>query len=111
MRHYEFETRRWSRLRNDEVALECVVVSIRDGWTVRGYETRLYRQGLLLHRSRLQFTRRLADDEADMLLRETLSSALANNARCLEPARDVHVASDLPERSTDSAEKSWIPAR
>jgi hypothetical protein len=74
MHRTEFETHRWSRLRNDDCILECVIASVRSGWTVFGYEARLYRKGFLIHRSRTYLTRKGAIDEADALLRETLFS-------------------------------------
>ena len=73
MRPCAFETPRWSRMRNDECVLECVIASVRTGWTVLGYEARLYRKGFLIHRSRVYLTRKLATEEADALLRETVS--------------------------------------
>jgi hypothetical protein len=77
MRRYEFETHRWSRVRDDapdECMLECVVASVRNGWTVLGYEVRLYCRNHLMYRSRVHLMRKLANDEADSLLREALTS-------------------------------------
>lgn len=53
--------------------LQCVVVSVREGWTVHGYEVRLHSRDLLLYRSRRYLSRKLANEEADALLTETLS--------------------------------------
>jgi hypothetical protein len=80
MRRYEFETHRWSRMRNDERVLECVIAAVRDGWTVLGYEVRVYSQRQLLYRSRQFLERRFALQEADALLRETIGSIKGHNA-------------------------------
>ena len=72
MRRYEFETHRWSRIRDDERVLECVIVAVRDGWTALGYEVRIYSRSQQLYRSRQFLERRFALQEADALLRETI---------------------------------------
>lgn len=74
MRHSEFDTHRWSRMKDDQLLLKCVVTSKRNGWTHAGYEVRLFSQSQLIYRSRLCLTRRLANDEADSLLHDTLLS-------------------------------------
>ena len=81
MRRYEFETHRWSRIRNDERVLECVIAAVRDGWTALGYEVRVYTQRQLLYRSRQFLERRFALQEADALLRETIGSIKDHNSR------------------------------
>jgi hypothetical protein len=67
------ERSRWSRVRGERSALECLVASIRTGWDVHGYEVRLYHGNTLLYRSRTFMTRSLANADADHLLRHTLS--------------------------------------
>ena len=84
MRRYEFETHRWSRIRNDERLLECVVAAIRNGWTAIGYEVRLYARSQLLYTSRLFLERRFALDESDVLLRETLASVGHHNLPAID---------------------------
>jgi hypothetical protein len=74
MRRYEFETHQWSRIRNDERLIECIVAAIRNGWTALGYEVRLYARSQLLYTSPLFLERRFALDESDALLGETLAS-------------------------------------
>ena len=81
MRRYEFETHRWSRMRNDERVLECVIAAVRDGWTALGYEVRVYSQRQLLYRSRQFLERRFALQEADALLRDTIGSIQGHNPR------------------------------
>lgn len=81
MRRYEFETHRWSRLRNDERVLECVIAAVRDGWISRGYEVRIYAQRQLLYRSRQFLERRFALQEAEVLLCETIASIHDHNPR------------------------------
>lgn len=73
MRQYEFADHRWSRIRDEERVLQCVVVSFREGWSVLGYEVRLHSRNVLLYRSRRYLSRKLANEEADSLLTETLS--------------------------------------
>jgi hypothetical protein len=70
-KRYEFETRRWSRVRNDERLADCVVVSVRKGWQVMAYECRLYICNQLCY-SRPFSTRRLAEADADSLLGEII---------------------------------------
>jgi hypothetical protein len=74
MRQYEFDAHRWSRIKNDELLLDCVVTSRRSGWIHAGYQVRLYVKGHLMYQSRLYLARKLANDEADALLRETMRS-------------------------------------
>lgn len=81
MRRFEFETHRWSRVRDEERILECVIVAVRDGWTALGYEVRLYSHRHLMYRSRPMLERRLAVQEADSLLRETLASVQGESSR------------------------------
>lgn len=72
MKTFVFETRQWSRARDGEPVLECTIASMRTGWTVHGYEARLYIKGSLPYRSRVFLTRQRATAEADKLLFEQL---------------------------------------
>lgn len=81
MRRFEFEAHRWSRVKDDERVLECVIVAVRDGWTALGYEVRLYSRRHLMYRSRPVFERRLAVQEADSLLRETVASVQGESSQ------------------------------
>lgn len=72
MREYEFDVHRWSHVKDDEILHECVVTSRCVGWSHIGYEVRLYANRHLSYRSRVYLIRKLANDEAEALLRETL---------------------------------------
>jgi hypothetical protein len=91
-KQYSFETRRWSRVKDDRCHSECVVASVRVGWMVLGYEARLYVKGELLYRSRLFSTRRLANDEADRLLHETIAIS-----QLFGPERQNDISQTLPQ--------------
>ena len=89
MRCYEFETHRWSRVTGDEVSLECVVASRRNGWTHTGYQVRLYLKGHLLYQSCFYLTRKLAHDHADALLHQAFTSAHNAAVRRLPQLNEV----------------------
>lgn len=83
---YEFETRRWLRMKDETCHAECVVVSVRTGWTVVGYEARLHVRGGLAYQSRTFLTRQLANEEADKLMVDTIKRARAGPSRTQEAA-------------------------
>jgi hypothetical protein len=58
--------------------MDCGVTSRRTGWTHAGYQVRLYVKRHLVYQSRLYLTRKVANDEADALLCETLRSVDQN---------------------------------
>src|SRR5713101_3713259 len=89
MRHYEFVTRRWARTRDEEYLLDCAIVSLRHGWNCLGYEVRLHARNQLLYRSRRLLTRRLAEQEADALLRDVVSGirGVLSGAELSDPQR------------------------
>lgn len=78
MRQYEFDAPRWSRIKNTETLMECVVTSRRTGWLHAGYEVRLFCRGQLVYSSRLYLTRKLANDEADALLHDAIRTVSCN---------------------------------
>lgn len=110
-KQYSFETRRWSRVKDDRCHTECVVASVRTGWTVLGYEARLYVKGDLLYRSRMFMTRRLANEEADRLLYETISiSQLFGPGAQKTNSEHQNGATEIPDDGQAPSDSQTAPA-
>lgn len=72
LRRLEFETRHWCRVKDGEHVLECVIASVRSGWLHLGYQVRLFSRGQQVYHSRMFLSRKLANEEADSLLRDAV---------------------------------------